>query len=113
MRPPAPLTSLSGDVADDGPEDGSTELCDGFSLDAAVRTSHPIRRLAVAVDFDFIRGPVPQLLQATRPAVRGSGGLLFKSRLLGYLFNITSERRLCEEASLNLAWRVDREGHIN
>jgi transposase len=24
---------------------------------------------------------------------------------LGYLFNIASERRLCAEASLNLAWR--------
>jgi transposase len=31
--------------------------------------------------------------------------VLFKLWLLGYLFNITSERRLCEEAGLNLAWR--------
>jgi len=31
--------------------------------------------------------------------------VLFKLWLLGYLFNITSERRLCEEADLNLAWR--------
>ena len=31
--------------------------------------------------------------------------VLFKLWLLGYLFNIRSERRLCEEASLNLAWR--------
>ncbi len=29
----------------------------------------------------------------------------FPSSHLGYLFNITSERRLCEEAGLNLAWR--------
>jgi len=31
--------------------------------------------------------------------------VIFKLHLLGYLFNIRSERQLCEEASLNLAWR--------
>ena len=31
--------------------------------------------------------------------------MLFKRSLLGYLFNIASERRLCQEAGLNLAWR--------
>jgi len=31
--------------------------------------------------------------------------VLFKLWLLGYLFNITIERRLCEEAALYLAWR--------
>ncbi len=31
--------------------------------------------------------------------------VLFKLWLLGYLFNITSELRLCEEAGLNMAWR--------
>ena len=31
--------------------------------------------------------------------------VLCKLWVRGYLFNISSERRLCEEASLNLAWR--------
>jgi IS5 family transposase len=31
--------------------------------------------------------------------------VLFKLSLLGYLFKITSERRLCQEAGLHLAWR--------
>jgi hypothetical protein len=31
--------------------------------------------------------------------------VLFKLALLGYLYSIRSERQLCEEAGLNLAWR--------
>ena len=31
--------------------------------------------------------------------------VLFKLSLVGHLFNFTSERRPCEEAGLNLAWR--------
>lgn len=75
-----------------------------FSLDAAVPTNHLVRRLAAVVDFDFVRGLVRRDYSHTgQPSIDPI--VLFKLWLLGYLFNITSERRLCEEASLNLAWR--------
>ena len=75
-----------------------------FSLDAAVPANHLVRRLAAVVDFDFVRGLVRRDYSHTgQPSV--DPVVLFKLWLLGYLFNITSERRLCEEASLNLAWR--------
>lgn len=75
-----------------------------FSLDAAVPVNHLVRRLASVVDFDFVRGLVRRDYSHTgQPSVDPI--VLFKLWLLGYLFNITSERRLCEEASLNLAWR--------
>ena len=75
-----------------------------FSLDAAVPTNHLVRRLAAVVDFDFVRGLVRRDYSHTgQPSVDPI--VLFKLWLLGYLFNITSERRLCEEASLNLAWQ--------
>jgi transposase len=75
-----------------------------FSLDAAVPEKHIVRRLAGAVDFGFVRSLARQYYSNTgQPSV--DPVVLFKLWLLGYLFNIRSERRLCEEASLNLAWR--------
>lgn len=75
-----------------------------FSLDAAVPPSHIVRRLASAVDFGFVKGLVKQYYSHTgQPSV--DPVVIFKLSLLGYLFNISSERRLCEEAGLNLAWR--------
>lgn len=75
-----------------------------FSLDAAVPANHLVRRIAAAVDFGFVRGLVHRHYSHTgQPSVDPE--VLFKLWLLGYLFNISSERRLCEEAGLNLAWR--------
>lgn len=75
-----------------------------FSLDATVPEKHIVRRLGAVVDFGFVRSLVSKHYSHTgQPSV--DPVVLFKLWLLGYLFNIRSERRLCEEASLNLAWR--------
>jgi len=75
-----------------------------FSLDAAVPSNHLVRRLAAAVDFDFIRSLVKNTYSHTgQPSV--DPVVIFKLSLLGYLYGIRSERRVCEEAGLNMAWR--------
>lgn len=75
-----------------------------FSLDQAVPAGHLVRRLAEAVDLGFVRGLVRDCYSDVgKPSVDPE--VLFKLWMLGYLYGITSERRLCEEASLNLAWR--------
>src|SRR5437667_10827889 len=75
-----------------------------FSLDAAVPANHIVRRLAAAVDFGFVRSLTKQHYSTTgQPSV--DPVVLFKLWLLGYHFNIRSERRLSEEAPLNPAWR--------
>ena len=75
-----------------------------FSLDAAVPPNHLVRRLASAVDFSFVRGLVKGTYSHTgQPSV--DPVVIFKLSLLGYLYGIRSERRICEESSLNLAWR--------
>ena len=80
------------------------ELYIQFSLEAAVPPAHLVRQLASCVDFGFIRPLVRPLYSHTgQPAV--DPVVLFKLALLGYLYNIRSERQLCEEAGLNLAWR--------
>ena len=75
-----------------------------FSLEAAVPRNHLVRRLASAVDFSFVPSLVKKYYSNTgQPSV--DPVVIFKLSLLGYLFNISSERRICEEAGLNLAWR--------
>jgi transposase len=75
-----------------------------FSLEDRVPRNHLVRRLAAAVDFSFVYGLVRRYYSHTgQPSV--DPVVLFKLSLLGYLSNIVSERRLCEEADLNLAWR--------
>ncbi|MGH7643893.1 MAG: transposase, partial [Candidatus Dormibacteria bacterium] len=75
-----------------------------FSLDAAVPSDHLVRQLAACVDFAFIRPLVRPLYSHTgQPSV--DPVVLFKLALLGYLYNIRSERQMCEEAGLNLDWR--------
>jgi transposase len=74
-----------------------------FSLDDAVPRNH-LGRLAAAVDFSFVHGLVRRFYRHTgQPSV--DPVVIFKLSLLGHLFNISSERRICEEAALNLAWR--------
>jgi len=100
--------NAADDVAEGGAVMGrkavEPKLYVSFSLDAVVPANHLVRRLADAVDLSFVRGLVRRYYSHTgKPSVDPI--VLFKLVLLGYLFNITSERRLCEEAGLNLAWR--------
>jgi transposase len=75
-----------------------------FDLDSAVPRNHVLRRIAEVVDFSFVRDLAkPYYSHTGQPSV--DPVVLFKLSLLGYLFGMVSERRLCEEAGLNLAWR--------
>lgn len=75
-----------------------------LSLDRLVPEDHLLRQIARAVDFSFIR-PLcrPFYSHTGRPSV--DPVVLFKMLLVGYLYGITSERRLARELSLNLAYR--------
>ena len=75
-----------------------------LSLDRLVPEDHLLRLIANAVDFSFIR-PLcrPFYSHTGRPSV--DPVVLFKMLLIGYLYGITSERRLASELSLNLAYR--------
>jgi transposase len=75
-----------------------------FSLERLVPDDHLLRRIAEAVDFSFIR-PLcrPFYSHTGQPSV--DPVVLFKLLLVGYLYGITSERRLAQEVRLNLAYR--------
>jgi transposase len=75
-----------------------------LSLERLVPDDHLLRLIDRAVDFSFIR-PLcrPFYSHTGRPSV--DPVVLFKMLLIGYLYGITSERRLARELSLNLAYR--------
>ncbi len=82
----------------------ATKLYYQLSLDQLVPQDHLLRRIAAAVDFSFVR-PLcrPFYSHTGQPSV--DPVVLFKMLLVGYLYGITSERRLAREVSLNLAYR--------
>ena len=75
------------------------------TLESLVPTDHLVRKIAAAIDLEFIRERVAHLYCANngRPAL--DPVVLFKLLLLGYLFGIRSERQLMREVQVNVAYR--------
>lgn len=74
-----------------------------FSLDEKIPKDHLFRKINEAIDFSFIYPMVKEHYSHTgAPSV--DPVVIFKLSLIGYLYDIPSERRLLEEASLNLAY---------
>jgi transposase len=75
-----------------------------FSLEDHVPTGHLLRSIDRFVDLSSIRAHLADFYSHTgRPSVDPE--LLIRMLLVGYCFGIRSERRLCEEVHLNLAYR--------
>jgi transposase len=75
-----------------------------LSLDQLVPQDHLLRRIGESVDFSFVR-PLcrPFYSHTGQPSV--DPVVLFKTLIIGYLYGITSERRLMSELGVNLAYR--------
>lgn len=75
-----------------------------FRLEDQVPEHHLLRRLDRYVDFSFVR---ERLREAYSPLGRPSidPEILLRILLVGYLYGITSERRLVEEVRMHLAYR--------
>jgi transposase len=75
-----------------------------FSLERHVPAEHMLRAIDRFVDLSGVREHVaPFYSQIGRPSIDPE--LLIRMLLVGYCFGIRSERRLCEEVHLNLAYR--------
>ena len=75
-----------------------------ISLEELVPKEHLVRRLAEVLDFSWVRSATASLYSHTgRPSV--DPVVVAKLLLLGYLYNIDSERRLMREVQVNLAYR--------
>ena len=66
--------------------------------------NHILRLINKYIDLSFIRKQTKHLYSNTgRPSVDPE--VLLRMLLVGYLYGITSERRLCEEVSMHLGYR--------
>ena len=75
-----------------------------LSLDDLVPQNHLLRQIAEAIDFSFIYPLArPYYSHTGQPSV--DPVVIFKTLLIGYLYGITSERRLMSEVQVNLAYR--------
>src|SRR5215469_4935284 len=75
-----------------------------FSLEDQVPENHLLRLIDKHVSFEFVREQLKDSYSETgRPSVDPE--LLLRILLIGYLYGITSERKLVEELRMHLAWR--------
>ena len=75
-----------------------------FSLERHVPETHLLRAIDRFVELDGVRAYLAPFYSETgRPSIDPE--LLIRMLIVGYCFGIRSERRLCEEVHLNLAYR--------
>lgn len=75
-----------------------------FSIEEHIPRDHILRAIDRFVDLSGIRGHLAAFYSSTgRPSVDPE--LMIRMLLVGYTMGIRSERRLCEEVHLNLAYR--------
>ena len=83
---------------------GQEALFYEFSLERHVPAEHLLRSVDRFVDLDGVRCELaPFYSEVGRPSVDPE--LMIRMLIVGYCFGIRSERRLCEEVHLNLAYR--------
>ena len=75
----------------------------GFSLERHVPDNHLLRKIDRFIDLSEVRRHLgPYYSETGRPSLDPE--LMMRMLIVGYCFGIRSERRLCEEVHLNLAY---------
>ena len=87
-----------------GQHDRSEALFYYFRLEDQVPETHLLRLIDKHISFAFVRQQLKDSYSETgRPSIDPE--LLLRILLIGYLYGITSERKLVEELRMHLAWR--------
>src|SRR4030088_1875776 len=87
-----------------GQQDRSEALFYYFRLEDQVPENHLLRLIEKHLSFAFVREKLKESYSDTgRPSIDPE--LLLRILLIGYLYGITSERKLVEELRMHLAWR--------
>jgi transposase len=80
------------------------QLFYAFDLNAAVPADHQVRAIDGVLDLSWLRRELaPYYSRTGRPSI--DPVLLIRMLILGYVFAIRSERALCREVQVNLAYR--------
>ncbi|MCW9035424.1 MAG: transposase [Alphaproteobacteria bacterium] len=75
-----------------------------FNLEDRIPKNHLLRKLDAVLDIDWLRTELaPYYSHTGRPSIDPE--LMIRMLLVGYCYSIRSERRLCQDVELNLAYR--------
>src|SRR3974377_1613210 len=75
-----------------------------FRLDEAVPDDHPVRAIAAVLDLSWVYSELAAYYSKIgRPSI--DPALMIRMLVLGYVFAIRSERALCRDVQVNLAYR--------
>jgi transposase len=75
-----------------------------FRLDEAVPNDHPVREVAAVLDLSWVHSELaPYYSRLGRPSI--DPVLMIRMLIIGYVFGIRSERALCRDVRVNLAYR--------
>ena len=75
-----------------------------FNLDERIPVNHLLRRIDAVLDLSWLRAELsPFYSHPGCPSIDPE--LMIRMLLVGYCYSIRSERRLCQEVELNLAYR--------
>jgi transposase len=98
------IAILGGLLVMMGQHDRSESLFYYFRLEDHVPENHLLRLIDRHVSLDFIREELRDSYSDTgRPSIDPE--VLLRILLIGYLYGVTSERKLVEELRMHLAWR--------
>jgi transposase len=85
-------------------EDGQGQFFYAFDLDKIVPPDHLVRQIDAILDLSWVHKELaPYYSQTGRPSI--DPVLMIRMLIVGYVFAIRSERRICAEAQVNLAYR--------
>ena len=85
-------------------EGGQGQFFYSFDLDRVVPPDHLVRQIDVFLDLSWVHKELaPYYSHTGRPSI--DPVLMIRMLLVGYVFAIRSERRLCSEVQVNLAYR--------
>jgi transposase len=80
------------------------QLFYSFDLDAVVPDDHLVRKIAAVLDLSWVHAELaPHYSRIGRPSI--DPALMIRMLIIGYVFAIRSERALCREVQVNLAYR--------
>jgi hypothetical protein len=89
----------------------SESLFHYFRLEDQVPENHLLRLIDRYINLDFIRAKLKDSYSDTgRPSIDPE--LLLRILLIGYLYGVTSERKLVEELRMHLAWPLVHEAGL-
>ena len=75
-----------------------------FRLDEAIPEDHLVRKIGAVLDLTWVHGELaPYYSRLGRPSI--DPVLMIRMLIVGYVFAIRSERQICREVQVNLAYR--------